>query len=74
MRALPRFSAIGFPILIGPSRKSVVGKTLRRPPEDRLGGTAALAAAGVAAGVDIVRVHDVDCMTQVLRIGDLIWR
>ncbi len=74
MRALPGFSAIGFPILIGPSRKSVVGKTLRRPTEERIGGTAALVAAGVAAGVDVVRVHDVDCMAQVMRIGDLIWR
>ena len=54
MRALPGFSAIGFPILIGPSRKSVVGKTLRRPTEERIGGTAALVAAGIAAGVDVV--------------------
>ena len=46
----------------------------RRPTEERIGGTAALVAAGVAAGVDVVRVHDVDCMAQVMRIGDLIWR
>ena len=74
MCAFPGFSAIGFLILIGPSRKSVVGKTLRRPTEERIGGTAALVAAGIAAGVDVVRVHDVDCMAQVMRIGDLIWR
>jgi len=51
--------ALGFPVLLGPSRKSFIGYTLDLPPDQRLEGTAAAVAVGIARGADIVRVHDV---------------
>ena len=76
MRALPRIRERfkQFPLLLGPSRKSLIGKTLRRAADDRLGGTAALVSAAVSAGFDIVRVHDVNAMAQAARMSDLIAR
>ena len=49
-------------MLLGPSRKSFIGYTLDLPPDQRLEGTAAAVAIGIARGADIVRVHDVDAM------------
>ena len=74
VRRLPVLRAIGFPILLGPSRKSFIGKTLDLPVEDRLEGTAAAVAIGVAGGADIVRVHDVKAMARVVRMADAIVR
>jgi len=71
---LDRFKALGFPILIGPSRKSFIGYTLDLPPEERLEGTAAAVAIGIARGADIVRVHDVRAMARVARMADAIVR
>lgn len=65
---------MGFPILIGPSRKSFIGYTLNLPPEDRLEGTAAAVAIGIDRGADIVRVHDVAAMVRVARMTDRIVR
>ncbi len=66
--------ALGFPVLIGPSRKSFVGYTLNLPPDQRLEGTAAAVAIGIARGADIVRVHDVEYMLRVARMADAIVR
>lgn len=75
MRTLPLIrERFEFPLLLGPSRKSLIGKTLRREAGDRLGGTAALVSAAVQAGFDIVRVHDVGVMAQTVRMSDLILR
>lgn len=74
MRNLDTLKKLGFPILLGPSRKSVIGKTMQRDVNERIGGTAALVSAGVKAGCDLIRVHDVDIMDQAVRMGDLIWR
>lgn len=71
---LDRFRALGHPILIGPSRKSFIGYTLDLPPEQRLEGTAAAVAIGIARGADIVRVHDVRAMARVARMTDAILR
>lgn len=71
---LDRFKALGYPILIGPSRKSFVGYTLDLPPEERLEGTAAAVAIGIARGADMVRVHDVRAMARVARMADAIVR
>jgi dihydropteroate synthase len=57
-------------VLVGPSRKSFIGKTLDLPVEARIWGTAAAVAAAVLGGAHIVRVHDVSEMVQVSRVCD----
>jgi dihydropteroate synthase len=61
---------LGRPVLVGPSRKSFIGKTLNLPVEARIWGTAAAVAAAVLGGAHIVRVHDVLEMVQVTRVCD----
>jgi dihydropteroate synthase len=56
---LGELRALGRPLLVGPSRKSFIGKVTGAPVEDRLAGTLAAVAACVLAGAEIVRVHDV---------------
>lgn len=65
---------LGYPVLIGPSRKSFIGYTLDLPPDQRLEGTAAAVAVGIVRGADIVRVHDVTFMSRVVRMTDAIVR
>lgn len=67
---LEKFKKIGFPILIGPSRKSFIGNLLKLPPDKRLEGTAASIAIGIVNGARIVRVHDVLEMKRVSSISD----
>ena len=69
---LDEFKSMGFPLLIGPSRKSFIGQTLDLPVEEREEGTAAAVAIGIARGADIIRVHDVLKMTRVARMSDAI--
>jgi dihydropteroate synthase len=71
---LGEIRSLGFPILLGPSRKSFIGYTLDLPPEQRADGTAAAVAIGIARGADIVRVHDVVMMRRVARMSDAIVR
>lgn len=71
---LDELKALGFPLLLGSSRKSFIGYTLGLPPDRRLEGTAATVAIGIARGVDIVRVHDVAAMVRVARMTDAIVR
>ena len=66
--------ALGFPILLGPSRKSFIGYTLNLPPDQRIEGTAAAVAVGIARGADIIRVHDVAVMARVVRMTDAMVR
>ena len=63
---------LGYPLLIGPSRKSFIGYTLDLPPEQRVEGTAAAVAVGIVRGADMVRVHDVENMVRVVRMTDAI--
>lgn len=72
LRRLPELSALDRPLLVGPSRKSFIGKLLERPAGERLMGTAAAVAACVLGGAHIVRVHDVEEMAQVARVCDAI--
>ena len=65
---------IGYPILLGVSRKSFIGYTLNLPPEERLEGTAAAVALGINNGADIIRVHDVGAMVRVAKMSDAIVR
>jgi len=74
MRRLTELKDLGQPILIGPSRKSFIGKRLDLPVTDRVEGTAATVAASVMLGADVVRVHDVRAMTRVARVADRIAR
>jgi dihydropteroate synthase len=71
---LDEIRAIGYPILLGPSRKSFIGYTLNLPPEQRLEGTAAAVAVGIVRGADIIRVHDVPFMARVVYMTDAIVR
>ena len=66
--------ALGYPVLIGPSRKSFIGYTLDLPPNQRLEGTAAAVAVGIVRGADIIRIHDVAFMQRVARMTDAIVR
>lgn len=66
--------ALGYPVLVGPSRKSFIGQALGLPPEDRVEGTAAAVAVAITRGADIVRVHDVRAMARVARMTDAIVR
>jgi dihydropteroate synthase len=71
---LDEIRKLGFPILLGPSRKSFIGYTLDLPPDQRAEGTAAAVAVGITRGADIVRVHDVEMMMRVARMTDAIVR
>jgi dihydropteroate synthase len=62
------------PILIGTSRKSMIGLVLDLPPDQRIEGTAATVAISIARGADIVRVHDVEQMARVCQMSDAIIR
>lgn len=72
LRRLAELADLGRPILVGPSRKSFIGKALDKPAGERLMGTAAAVTACVLAGAHIVRVHDVAEMLQVVRVADAI--
>lgn len=74
LNRLDEIRDLGFPILLGPSRKSFIGYTLDLPPDDRIEGTAAAVAVGIVRGADIVRVHDVAYMSRVARMTDAIIR
>jgi len=72
LRRLGELRSLGYPILLGTSRKSFIGRILDLPEDQRLEGTAASVALGIAEGADIVRVHDVREMVRVARVADAI--
>jgi dihydropteroate synthase len=74
IRRLVELKELGRPLLIGPSGKSFIGKVLDLPIPERLEGTAAAVAIGIANGADIVRVHQVGPMVRVCRMVDAIVR
>ena len=74
IRCLDEFRSLGRPILIGTSRKSMIGLVLDLSLDERLEGTAATVAISIARGADIVRVHDVSQMMRVCRMSDAIIR
>lgn len=71
---LDEIKALGYPVLLGASRKSFIGYTLDLPPAERVEGTAAVCAIGIDRGADIIRVHDVEVMVRVARMTDAIVR
>lgn len=72
LRKLSELKTLGCPILVGPSRKSFIGKTLGLPPDECLEGTGAAVAAAILNGGDIVRVHDVKYTKTVAGIADAV--
>ena len=69
---IKEFYKLGFPIMIGPSRKSFIGITLDLPPTKRIEGTSATVTAGIINGARIVRVHDVKEIRRVVTITEKI--
>lgn len=74
MRRLDAIVALGYPVLLGTSRKSLIGLTLDLPVNERLEGTIATAVLGIVQGVDMVRVHDVKAHVRACRMADAIVR
>ena len=72
IQKLNEFCKLGYPVLIGPSRKAFLGTTLDLPPDDRKEGTAAVVSASILNGARIVRVHDVKEMKRVVTITEKI--
>jgi len=74
LRELPALRALGRPVLLGTSRKSTLGKVLDLPPAERVEATVATTVLGIAAGVDMVRVHDVLPNARAARVADAVVR
>jgi dihydropteroate synthase len=74
IRRLDELKCLGYPILLGTSRKSMIGKILDLPVNERVEGTAATVALGIAKGADFIRVHDVKEMHRVVKMSDAIIR
>jgi dihydropteroate synthase len=74
VRRLRELRTLDRPVLLGPSRKSLIKMVLNLPARDRVEGTAAVVALGIANGADMVRVHDVKQMARVCRMSDAIVR
>lgn len=70
MNRLHEFLELGYPMLLGTSRKSMIGRALNLPAEDRIEGTAATVALGIVHGTNIIRVHDVKEMVRVASMMD----
>ena len=70
IRELSSIVGLGFPVLVGPSRKSFIGHILNLPPEERIEGTAAAVTAAIMNGSRLVRVHDVKIIRRVVKITE----
>jgi dihydropteroate synthase len=68
--AIAPLAALGYPVLLGPSRKTFLGAVLGLPPAERLEGTLAACAAAVLAGVHVLRVHDVEPVRRAVRVAE----
>ncbi len=74
LASLDRLTALGFPTMLGASRKSTLGKLTGREPQERVFATAATTALAVSAGIDVVRVHDVAAARDAVAVADAIVR
>ncbi|MFS8037095.1 dihydropteroate synthase [Xanthobacter sp. AM11] len=72
IRRLPELRVLGLPILLGTSRKSLIGKVIETTPAERLPGTIASNVIGIMEGVEIIRVHDVAAHVQAARVAEAI--
>ena len=74
LRRLSEIQELGYPLMVGASRKSTIGRVLDLPVSERVEGTAATVALSISGGADIVRVHDVKAMVRVSRMSDAVVR
>lgn len=74
MGRLTELHCLGYPILLGTSRKSMIGKILDLPPKERVEGTVATNVLGVMQGMEIIRVHDVLAHVRAIKVTDAIVR
>jgi dihydropteroate synthase len=74
MRGLDRLVEMGYPVLLGTSRKLMIGNTLNLPPEERVEGTIATVCLGITKGCHIVRVHDVKQVARAAKMMDAMLR
>ena len=74
LKRMNELKELGYPILLGTSRKSVIGNVLNVEPKERLEGTIATTVLGIRDGVDIVRVHDVKENLKAAKMADAIYR
>jgi len=74
IRRLGELKILGLPILLGVSRKSVIGLTLNLPEDERVEGTSALDTLGIQNGADIIRVHDVRAQIRIAKMTDAVVR
>lgn len=74
MQSLDRLSALGYPVLLGTSKKSLIGKVLDLPIDERMEGTGATVCYGIEHGCHIVRVHDVKEIARMVRMMDVLTR
>ncbi len=74
IRSLPELRELGFPVLLGPSRKRFIGAVLDEPVENRLVGTIAACCVGACLGANVVRVHDVEEIAAAMKMKDAIVR
>lgn len=72
LNRLGEFVSLGYPVLVGPSRKSFIGNLLDLPPDQRVEGTAAAVVLAARNGASVVRVHDVREMVRALKVADAI--
>ncbi|NPC90799.1 dihydropteroate synthase [Bacillus sp. WMMC1349] len=70
MKQLEAFCQLGYPVLLGTSRKTFIGRVLDLPPEERAEGTGATVCLGIQKGCDIVRVHDVKQISRMAKMMD----
>ena len=72
IRNICAFFSLGYPVLVGPSRKRFIGDITGRPVTDRVGGTVAVSALAVQAGADVLRVHDVGEVVQGIKMAEAV--
>lgn len=72
LKSLRHFTGLGVPVLVGLSRKSMIGRLLERDLDDRLAGSLLLALAAARRGANILRVHDVQATMDILKLGKMI--
>ncbi len=74
LRRLPELRALGFPVLVGASRKSTIGRVLALPVGDRMEGSVAVMVVAIVGGADMVRVHDVQTSARAAKMTDAVVR
>jgi dihydropteroate synthase len=72
LRELKSFTSLGYPLLVGPSRKAFLGAILQLPPSERIEGTSAVLTASILNGANMIRVHDVKEMKRIAMVSDVL--